>query len=67
MNRDKRLERLTEYFTPPRTLEELATQAIAALERDPSVFEVDGVPIWEIRQRLDKEIARLKEEDSEAS
>jgi len=63
MNREKRLERLTEYFGPALTLEELADRAITALERDPNVLEVDGVPIWQIRQRLNKEIARLKEED----
>jgi len=63
MNREKRLERLTEYFGPALTLEELADRAISALEADPNAFEVDGVPIWEIRQRLNKEIARLKEED----
>jgi len=63
MNRERRLERLTEYFGPALTLEELADRAITALERDPNVLEVDGVPIWEIRQRLNKEIARLKEED----
>ena len=63
MNRERRLSRLTEYFGPALTLEELADRAISALEADPSVFEVDGIPIWEIQQRLDKEIARLKEED----
>jgi len=63
MNRERRLERLTEYFGPALTLEELADRAITALERDPNVLEVDGVPIWQIRQRLNKEIARLKEED----
>jgi len=63
MNRERRLSRLTEYFGPALTLEELADRAISALERDPNVLEVDGVPIWEIRQRLNKEIARLKEED----
>ena len=63
MNREKRLERLTEYFTPGLTLEELVDRAIAALEADPNVDQVDGVPIWQIQQRLNKEIARLKEED----
>jgi len=67
MNRERRLARLTEYFTPALTLEQLADRAIAALERDPSVFEVDGIPIWQISQRLDKEIARLEEGDDEAS
>jgi hypothetical protein len=67
MNREKRLERLTEYFTPTPTLEQLADRAILALERDPNVLEVDGVPIWQIQERLNKEIRRLKEEDSEAS
>jgi len=67
MNREKRLERLTEYFGPALTLEELADRAITALERDPNVLEVDGVPIWEIQQRLNKEIARLKEEDDDNS
>jgi len=67
MNRERRLERLTEHFGPPLTLEQLADRAIAALERDPSVFEVDGVPIWKIEQRLDKEIATLKEEEGDAS
>jgi len=65
VNRERRLERLTEFFTPGLTLEQLADRAIAALERDPSVFEVDGVPIWEIQQRLTKEIARLKEEEDD--
>jgi len=65
MNREKRLERLTEYFGPALTLEELAGRAITALERDPNVLEVDGVPIWEIQQRLNKEIARLKEEEDD--
>jgi len=65
MNRDKRLERLTEYFTPALTLEQLADRAISALEADPTVDQVDGVPIWQIRQLLDKEIARLKEEDDD--
>jgi len=63
MNRERRLSRLTEYFGPALTLEELADRAITALERDPNVLEVDGVPIWQIQQRLNKEIARLKEED----
>jgi len=62
-SQDRRLDKLTEYFTPAPALEELAARAIAALERDPNVLEVDGVPIWQIRQRLNKEIARLKEED----
>ena len=65
MNRERRLERLTEYFGPALTLEELADRAITALERDPNVLEVDGVPIWEIQQRLNKDIARLKEEDDD--
>jgi len=63
MNREKRLERLTEYFTPGPTLEQLADRAISALEADPNAFEVDGVPIWQIQERLNKEIRRLKEED----
>jgi len=68
MNRERRLSRLTEHFTPRPSLEQLADRAIAALEKDPSVFEVDGVPIWEIQQRLNREIARLeKEEAAEAS
>jgi len=33
------------------------------LEADPNAFEVDGVPIWQIQQRLTTEIAKLKEED----
>ena len=65
MNREKRLERLTEYFTPAASLEELADAAIHALERDPHVLEVDGIPIWQVRQLLDKEIRRLKEEDDD--
>jgi len=59
----RRLDKLTEYFGPALTLEELADRAITALEKDRNVFEVDGVPIWEIQQRLDKEIRRLEEED----
>jgi len=58
MNRERRLARLTEHFTPAATLEQLADAAIAALEADPTVLEVDGVPIWEIQQMLDTEIAR---------
>jgi len=65
MNRERRLERLTEHFTPRPSLEELADHAIAALERDPNVLEVDGVGIWQIRQWLDEEIARLKAEDDD--
>ncbi len=65
MTREKRLERLTEFFTPALSLEELADRAISALEADPNVFEVDGVPIWEIQQWLNKEIARLKEEEDD--
>jgi len=61
--REKRLARLTEYYTPAPTLEQLADRAISALEADPTVLEVDGVPIWQIQQWLNKEIARLKEED----
>lgn len=67
MNREKRLERLTEYFTPALSLEELAGRAIVALEADPNAFEVDGVPIWQIQQWLSKEIARLKEEEDDNS
>jgi len=63
--RERRLERLTEYFGPALALEELADRAITALERDPNVLEVDGVPIWQIQQWLNKEIARLKEEDDD--
>jgi len=63
VNRERRLSRLTEYFGPALTVEELADRAISALEADPTVHQIDGVPIWEIQQRLDKEIARLKEED----
>jgi len=65
-SQDRRLDKLTEYFTPPRTLEELADAAIAALEADPYVLEVDGVAIWQIHKWLDEEIERLKEEDDEA-
>jgi len=65
MNREKRLERLTEHFTPAPALEELADRAITALERDPNVLEVDGVPIWQIQQWLNKAIARLKKEEDD--
>jgi len=64
-SQDRRLDKLTEHFTLRPSLEQLADRAIAALERDPSVFEVDGVPIWQIEQRLTKEIARLKEEEDD--
>jgi len=68
MNRERRLQKLTEHFAPRLTLEQLADRAISALEADPNAFEVDGVPIWEIQQRLNVEIATLKEEeDREAS
>ncbi len=65
MNREKRLERLTEYFTPALVWEQLVDAAIAALERDPNVVEVDGVPIWQAQQWLNKEIARLKKEEDD--
>ena len=64
MNREKRLERLTEYFTPVLTWE-FVDRAIAALEADRNVDQADGVPIWQIQQRLNKEIARLKEEEED--
>ncbi len=57
MNREKRLERLTEYFTPALTWE-FVDRAIAALEADPNVDQVDGVPMWQIQQWCDKAIAR---------
>ena len=59
MNREKRLERLIEYFTPVLTWE-FVDRAIAALEADPNVFEVDGIPMWQIQQWCDKAIARLE-------
>ncbi len=65
MNRERRLARLTEHFTPRPSLEQLADHAISALEADPTVLEVDGVGIWQIRQWLDEEIARLKAEDDD--
>ena len=65
MNRERRLNRLTEHFGPALTLEELADRAISALEADPTVHQIDGVPIWEIQQRLTMEIARLKEEEDD--
>jgi len=65
VNRERRLSRLTEHFGSALTLEQLADRAIAALERDPNVFEVDGIPIWQIQQRLNTEIAKLKEEEEE--
>ncbi len=65
MNRERRLSRLTEYFGSALTVEELADRAISALEADPTVHQIDGVPIWEIQQRLTMEIARLKEEEDD--
>jgi len=65
MNRERRLERLTEHFGPGLTLEELADRAITALKADLNVDQVDGVPIWQIEQWLNKEIARLKEEEGD--
>ena len=62
MNREKRLERLTEYFTPALTWE-LVDRAIAALKKDRNAFEVDGIPMWEIQQWCDQAIARLKGEE----
>jgi len=62
MNREKRLERLTEYFTPALTWE-LVDRAIAALKKDRNAFEVDGIPMWEIQQWCDQAIARLKKEE----
>jgi len=65
VNRERRLERLTEHFTPRPSLEQLADRAISALEADPTVLEVDGIPIWQVRQWLDEDIRRLKEEDDD--
>ena len=62
MNREKRLERLTEYFTPALTWE-LVDRAIAALEADPSVDRIDGVPMWQIQKWCDQAIARLEGEE----
>ena len=64
MNREKRLERLTEYFTPALTWE-LVDRAIAALEVDRNVDQVDGVPIWQIQKWCDQAIARLKKEEDD--
>ena len=64
MNREKRLERLTEYFTPALTWE-FVDRAIAALEKDRNAFEVDGIPMWEIQQWCDRALARLKKEEAE--
>jgi len=63
MNRERRLSRLSEHFTPRPSLEQLADHAIAALEADLTVLEVDGVPIWQIHKWLDEEIERLREDD----
>jgi len=62
---DRRLDKLAEAFKPALTLEELADRAISALEADPNVLEVDGVPIWQIQQWLTKEIARLRKEEDD--
>ena len=62
MNREKRLERLTEYFTPALTWE-FVDRAIAALKKDRNAVEVDGIPMWEIQQWCDQAIARLKGEE----
>ena len=59
MNREKRLERLTEHFTPALTWE-FVDRAIAALEADPNVDQVDGVPMWQIQQWCEQAIARLE-------
>ncbi len=61
---DRRLDKLAEHFTP-RLTQEFVDRAIAALETDPNADQVDGVPIWQVRQLLDKEIARLKAEDDD--
>jgi len=39
---------------------EFVDRAIAALEADPNVDQVDGVPMWQIQQWCDKAIARLE-------
>ncbi len=62
MNREKRFERLTEHFTPALTWE-FVDRAIAALEADPNVDQVDGIPMWQIQQWCDKAIARLEGEE----
>jgi len=64
-SQDRRLDKLTEYFTPRPSLEQLADRAIRALEADLTVLEVDGFPIWQIHKWLDEEIARLKAEDDD--
>ena len=66
-SQNRRLDKLTEHFTLRPSLEQLADHAIAALEADPTVLEVDGVPIWRIHKWLDEEIERLAAEDREAS
>ena len=59
---DRRLDKLAEHFTP-RLTPEFVDRAIAALEADPNVDQVDGVPMWQIQQWCDKAIARLEGED----
>jgi len=58
----RRLDKVAEHFNPVLN-EGLVDRAIAALEADLTVDQVDGVPIWEIHQWLDREIARLKKEE----
>ena len=60
---DRRLDKLAEAFNSAPTSEELVDRAITALEADPTVHQIDGVPIWQIQQRLDKEIQRLRKEE----
>ena len=62
-SQDRRLDKLTEHFTPRPSLEQLADHAITALEADPNVDQVDGVPMWQIQQWCDKAIARLEGEE----
>jgi len=61
-SQDRRLDKVAEHFNPVLN-EELVNRAIAALEADLTVDQVDGVPIWEIHQWLDREIARLEKEE----
>ena len=56
---DRRLDKLAEHFTP-RLTREFVDLVIAALEADPDVDEVDGVPMWQIQQWCEKAIARLE-------
>jgi hypothetical protein len=63
MNREHRLNRLDDYYTP-RLTQGLANRTIAALEDDVETQEVDGIPIGLIIQWASTALIRLERIDT---